>query len=97
MRKERDFQQRLIAEIKMRFDGCMVLKTDSNYIQGLPDLLLLWNDKWAALECKRSIDSPHRPNQDHYISKLNGMSFAAFVSPENMEVVLDDIQSAFGS
>lgn len=97
MPKEREFQSRLIQELETRFSDCIILKTDPNYIQGFPDLLMLWNDKWAALECKRSATSSHQPNQDYYISMLNEMSYASFVSPENMEVVLNDIQSTLGS
>lgn len=73
----------------------MVLKNDPNYIQGVPDLLVLCNDRWAALECKRSKNAPHRPNQEYYISKMNDMSFAAFVYPENREDILDELQRAF--
>ena len=73
----------------------MVLKNDPNYIQGVPDLLVLYNDRWAALECKRSENAPHRPNQEYYISKMNDMSFAAFVYPENREDILDELQRAF--
>ena len=95
--KENDFQSNLIKEIKDRFEGCMVLKNDSSYIQGIPDLLILHNNKWAALECKKSAKSHHQPNQDFYISKMNDMSYAAFISPENKEEVLDAIQRTFES
>lgn len=93
--KESKFQRELIWEIKQRFPGCIVLKNDANYIQGIPDLLILFNDKWAALECKRSSSAHRQPNQEHYISKLSEMSFAAFIYPENKEEVLDDLQQTF--
>ena len=92
---ERDFQAKLIKELKSRFDGCVVLKNDPNYIQGVPDLLVLYKNKWAALECKQSNSSSHRPNQDYYIGIMNDMSYAAFISPENKEEVLDALQSTF--
>jgi len=92
---EKDFQADLIKKIKKRFDGCIVLKNDPEYIQGIPDLLILHNDKWAALECKRSSKAKHQPNQDYYVSKMDGMSFACFVSPENEEEVLNELQHAF--
>lgn len=95
--KESQFQAELIKDIKKRFPGCVVLKNDPEYIQGFPDLTVFYNKHWAALECKRSSNSPHRPNQDFYISYLNDMSFARFISPENKEEVLSDLQSAFGS
>lgn len=93
-KKERDFQGNLIKKIKTQFPDCMILKNDPTYIQGIPDLLILHNDKWAALECKKSADSPARPNQPYYIDKMNGMSYAAFIYPENEEEVLNEIQSA---
>lgn len=97
MAKESVFQHELITEIKRRFPGSIVLKNDCTYIQGVPDLIVLHNDKWAALECKRSAASAHRPNQDYYVSLMNGMSYAAFIFPENREEVLNELQSAFES
>lgn len=94
---ERDFQSKLIKEIKQRFPGCVVMKNDPNYIQGIPDLTILYNDRWAALETKRSLGATHRPNQDYYVTKLDQMSFSRFICPENKEEVLGELQSAFGS
>ncbi len=92
--KERDFQRKLIKDIKARFEGALVLKTDANQIQGFPDLLILYNNKWAALECKAS-DSAHRqPNQEYYVKNLDGMSFARFITPSNKEEVLNDLERA---
>lgn len=95
--KESDFQGKLIKKLKSRFPGCVVVKNDSSYIQGIPDLLVLHNDKWIALECKKSEKASHQPNQDYYVNKMNDMSFARFIFPENEEEVLDEIQSAFES
>lgn len=95
--KENGFQSKLIKEINELFPGCIVLKNDASYIQGFPDLLVLHNDRWAALECKRSEKASHQPNQDIYISTLDGMSYAAFVYPENKERVLNDLQRALRS
>lgn len=78
----------------MRFPGCMVMKLDANYIQGIPDLLILFNDRWATLECKRSYKAHKQPNQSYYIEKMNEMSFSRLIFPENKEEVLDDLQQA---
>lgn len=91
---ESDFQAKLIKELKTRFPGCMVLKNDASYIQGVPDLLVLHNDKWASLEVKKSEKAKHRPNQDYYVEKMNNMSFSAFIFPENKEDVLHDLEQA---
>lgn len=94
---ERDFQKNLIKELKDIFVGCIVMKNDSSYIQGIPDLLILYNDKWAALEVKKSRTASHRPNQEYYVDKMDGMSFARFIYPENKEVVLDELQQTLFS
>lgn len=94
---ESGFQRRLIKELKKEFPGCVVMKTDPNYIQGFPDLLILYNNKWAALECKRTDAASKRPNQEYYVDKLNTMSFSRFIFPENKEEVLHDLQQSFSS
>lgn len=90
---ENKFQANLIKDIKKRIPGCIVMKNDSSYIQGIPDLLVLHNDKWAALECKKSKSAIRQPNQEYYVEKMDDMSFARFVYPENREEVLNDLQS----
>ena len=95
LKQERDFQANLIKEIKKKFKGCIVMKLDANYIQGIPDLLILFKDKWAVLECKKFSKAAHRPNQDYYVDILNKMSFSRFISPENKEEVLNELQQTF--
>ena len=85
----------LIPELKRMFPGCFVLHLDPNEIQGIPDLLILYNRKWAALEAKDYADARHRPNQDYYVDVMNIMSFAAFIYPENKDEVLDDLYFYF--
>ena len=92
---ENKFQSKLIKEIKNRFPGCIIMKNDSSYIQGIPDLIILFKDRWAALEVKKSNDANHRPNQDYYVDKMNEMSYASFISPENKEEVLDGMERSF--
>lgn len=94
MKKESSFQKGLIDKIEELFPDCIIMKNDPNYIQGIPDLLILNGDRWASLECKKSAKASHQPNQDYYISKMNGMSYARFVSPENEEEVLNELQQA---
>lgn len=97
MAKESAFQKGLINDLKKRFPGCMVLKNDPNYIQGIPDLLVLYEGRWAALECKKAKQASHQPNQDYYVERMNEMSFSRFVYPENKENVLDELQQSFQS
>ena len=88
MQNENIFQASLIRTIKNILPGSMVFKLDANYIQGIPDLLILYGYAWAVLECKKTKTASHRPNQDFYINKMNAMSFAAFIYPENTEYIL---------
>lgn len=92
---ERDFQAKLIKDLKEIFAGCIVTKLDSSYIQGIPDLLVLYKDKWATLECKKSAKSSRRPNQDYYVGLMNKMSFSRFICPENKEDVLNELRKTF--
>ena len=95
-KKESAFQAELIKELENQFPGCVIAKTDANYRQGFPDLLVLNGRTWALLECKRDSDSSHRPNQDYYVDKLNEMSYSSFVCPQNKEKVIHELQRAFG-
>lgn len=92
---ESGFQDRLKSDIEKRFPDSMVFKM--NQRQGIPDLLILYKDKWASLECKRSTNSKKQPNQEYYVNKMDEMSFSRFVHPENKEEVLDELQRAFES
>lgn len=94
-RLESGFQDKLIKELKSLFSGCMVFKMDQ--IQGIPDLLILYKNKWASLECKQFASAKKRPNQEYYVGLMNEMSFSRFISPENKEEVLRELCKAFRS
>ena len=93
MANENKFQRNLIKEIENRFPGSIVMKNDPNHIQGIPDLTVLYKNKWATLECKKSSNAKHRPNQDEYVRRMNEMSFSSFICPENKEEVLNELQT----
>ena len=93
--KESKFQRDLKKELKQMFPGCIVTKMDSGDIQGIPDLLILYKNKWATLENKRSANASKRPNQKYYVNKMNEMSFSRFIYPENKEEVLNDLRKTF--
>ena len=92
---ERDFQSKLVKEISNKFKGCIILKNDSSYIQGVPDWLILYKDKWATLEAKREANAKRRPNQQYYVDTMNEMSFSRFIYPENKDCVLEELQEFF--
>lgn len=91
---ERQYQAQLTRRIKVMFPGCELLKNDSGYQQGILDWTILFGNKWAALEVKASESARLQPNQDHFVRKLNDMSFAAVIYPENEEEVLIALQEA---
>jgi len=95
MGKESVFQKDLKKELKERFPGCIVTKLNANNIQGIPDLLVLYKDKWATLENKKSEKASRQPNQEYYVNKMNDMSFSRFIYPENKEEVLNDLSKVF--
>lgn len=92
---ENRFKTKLVNELEDLFPGCIVLHMDPNEIQGIPDLLILYGNKWAALEGKKSANAKVRPNQPYYVDLMNRMSFASFIYPENKDEVLDELYLYF--
>lgn len=92
-RLESGFQDKLRDEIKALFPGCMIFKMDQ--IQGIPDLLILFKNKWASLENKKSATAKRQPNQEYYVNLMNKMSFSRFICPENKDEVLNELKTFF--
>ena len=92
---ERDYQRNLVKKLKQIFPGCIVMKNHEQLKQGIPDLTILYKDKWACLEVKKSENASHRPNQDYNVEKLKGMSYAAFIYPENEEKIFSELREVF--
>ena len=92
---ESKFQKELMDEIRSLFPGCVIMKNDSGYIQGIPDWTILYKNKWAALEDKKTKDARKQPNQEYYVEKLDDMSFSRFVYPENKQEVLRELKTIF--
>lgn len=92
---ESTYKTRLTKKLRRLFPGCLILRNDANYLQGVPDILILFGDRWAALEGKASPEASHQPNQDYYVDLMNQMSFAAFIDPSNEAEVLHALQQAF--
>lgn len=93
---ENKFKTKLVRELEELFPGCIIFHPDPTEIQGIPDLIVLYKNKWFALEGKKSCTASHRPNQDYYVDRMNRMSYAAFIYPENKEEVLYELQQTFG-
>lgn len=91
------FKTKLVKQLEERFPGCWIISNNANDMPGVPDLLILYKDKWAMLEAKAAETSPHRPNQPYYVDLFDTMSFGAFIYPENAEEVLYELEQTFGS
>jgi len=94
---ERDYQRELIPRIKGLFTKgeCEVLKNNSGYRQGIPDLSIYLPGFWAWLEVKPSRDADQEPNQEWYVNWANRIAFGAFIFPENEKEVLSDLEQAY--
>lgn len=94
---ENEYQAQLIVKIKQLLPGCLVVKNDANYLQGIPDLTVFHGPRWALLEVKASEKSRERPNQRYYVEQWGNMTFTAFIYPENEEEVLGALQRSLAS
>lgn len=94
MATEAQYQARLIVKIKQLLPGCVVLKNDPQYQQGILDLTILYFGSWGMLEVKKDGSAPFRPNQEYFIKQLDEMSYASVIHPGNEEEVLDALQRA---
>lgn len=92
---ESKFKTELVEKLEYMFPGCVILRNDPNLFQGIPDLLILFETKWAMLEGKRSSTARIQPNQEYWVDYFNHMSFAAFIFPENENEVLNALQQTF--
>ena len=93
---ESKFQKKFLDKVRNLYPGCIIMKNDSGYIQGIPDWTILYKKRWALLEMKDHEGAPARPNQPYYVNKANDMSYSSFVYPENEDQVLDDLSKLFG-
>ena len=95
--RESEYQAKVVRRLRAMFPGCIILRNDPRFIQGIPDLIVLWHNCWAALEVKTSEDAPVQPNQQFYLEEMDKMSFAMFIYPEIEDEVLYDLQRSFES
>jgi hypothetical protein len=95
--KETTYQHDLIKTIEKILPGCVIFKGNAAVTQGVPDLTILYQHRWAMLEVKTSRTAPQQPNQDYWVEHFDDMSYAAFIYPENEEQVLDELQRALRS
>ena len=83
MMKEADFQKTIVRWLRSK--GCLVLKYQQNATTraGIPDIIFLKEGFWGAIEVKKSKTAKYRPGQKEMVAKMNEMSWAKVVFPEN--------------
>lgn len=93
---ERDFQRETKYKLRVIFPGCIVKRNSTDDIQGFPDITVFYAGKFAMLEFKRSEDASKRPNQEYWIEELKKIGgYAAFIYPENAEVIFAELKEFF--
>ena len=89
------FASKVKTRLEREFPECVVLRGDPNiHFQGIPDYIVLNGDRWASLEVKRASKAKRQPNQEFYTDLFGSYSYASFISPENEEVIFDELRSA---
>lgn len=95
--REATYRRELIKRLKALFPDCYILNNDASSMQGVPDILILYGERWAMLEIKIDSSANIQPNQEYYVKMFGEMSFASFINPETEEDVLRELQRAFRS
>lgn len=94
---EKDYQASLLRRLRKAYRSrILATKTDPGSVQGVPDLIVICDSKYALLEVKRSATASKRPNQDYYIEKFGQHSFTSFIYPENETDVIYEMCDFFG-
>lgn len=91
MAKEQELQKKIISYLKKK--GCYVIKInqDAKSHVGTPDVIAMKEGFWLAIEVKASKTAKFQPLQKETIEKLNEMSWAKVVYPENWEDVQKEL------
>lgn len=95
---ESAYQAKLIKKIYAMLPGCLILKNNPVYLQGIPDLSIFHGPRWAMLEVKTKKPRPgsddFEPNQEWYIADISKKTFCRCIYPENEREVLRGLQQA---
>ena len=94
--KEADFQSKIVKWLRSK--GCMVLKYQQNATTraGIPDIIFLKEGFWGAIEVKKSKTAKYRPGQKEMVAKMNEMSWAKAVYPENWDETKKELEVILG-
>ncbi len=78
----------------LRKKGCyvLVIKPQPGRPEGCPDIILMKEGFWGALEVKSSLKSPFQPLQEDTLLKLDKWSYAKVVFPEIWPEVKQELE-----
>lgn len=90
--KESDFQSKMVKWLRAK--GCVVLKYQQNATTraAVPDIIFLKDGFWGAIEAKKSKTAKCRPGQKEMVAKLDSMSWAKLVFPENWDETRKELE-----
>lgn len=94
MTPEGQFKKDTKERLEVIFPGCFLHEMKQGK-QGIPDTLILYKDKWALLEFKKSKTAHQQPNQRYYVKQFGLMGYSSFIYPENVEQVIDELIEYF--
>lgn len=94
MSKEAQLQRKIITWLKER--GCVVIKLSAvpGVPNGIPDVLFLKGKHWGFFEVKASPTARFQPLQKEWVAKLDSMSYARVVYPENWKSIKDELENS---
>lgn len=93
---ESKFKEKFFEEFKAKVPQTGILYKASFSKRSYPDVVLLGpNGRWAVLEFKRAEKAARRIHQALHIEILSEMGYARFVSPENSEEVIRELEAYF--
>lgn len=89
---EAKFQAKIISWLKKQ--GCLPIKYEQNATTkaGIPDIIFFKEGFWGALEVKKSKTAKFQPLQKEMIAKMDEMSWARAVYPENWDEIKKELE-----
>lgn len=92
MGSETRTQEQLIKFLKKK--GCYVIKTKPGLGTpvGCPDVFAFYEGWWGCFEVKANQKAKFQPLQKETLDKLEDWSFARVVYPDNIAVVLAELE-----
>ena len=89
--KESDFQRDLLRFLRLKGCFCIKLQAGPGVPTATPDILFCHYGFYGFIEVKLSKRSRLQPGQRESVAKLNEMSYAKIIYPENFSELEEDL------